>query len=151
MSSNDISETKTLNALTVDRLQVVSRTLGVQIPTYPTKSEQIRRLLESPRFELGRALREFSRDELREACRANDLDDSGRARVDLAAQILQIRPPSADFETLGNEPSDAVLAELGLPTPGAIVICRQRQYLVEDVQRPEATPYNTQVMTRVRM
>ncbi|HEY8427513.1 MAG TPA: DISARM system SNF2-like helicase DrmD, partial [Sandaracinaceae bacterium] len=119
--------------------------MGVPLPD-GKKEEQIEHLVRTGRLEFRDLLAQLQRDELKAACRAHQLDDSGRARADLQARLLLARgetvasaPPPPLF-TRGKPPGYA-------PQPGDIVACRHRQWLVEDVVPPPAPKH----ATRVRM
>lgn len=127
---------KTLAALTQNRLLDLSREMGIQIPKTATKDQQVERLANAHTFRIDVALQNFTRDELRRACQNNGIDDTGRARMELARRLLK-NESLDEFSSLSNEPSDAFLAARGLPTVGEIVVCRQRQYLVVRVQESQ--------------
>jgi hypothetical protein len=76
-------------------------------------------------------IRMLSRDELKQACRAHGLDDSGRSHTELASRLL-----GRSFETATlPAPLFAGTSRTSgdLPEPGDIVQVRHRQYLVEEV------------------
>ena len=137
----------TLNTLTRSRLREIGRIINLDFPTSISKADQVSTILRFPSFNYGVFLREFTRDELQAACRKNEIDDSGRSRIQLARRLLTVvedastlgQEPTdstldeASFFSLGKETTDARLSELGLPSPGQIVLCRQKQYLVEEV------------------
>ena len=68
-----------LLALTKDRMAELGRRVGVALRS-GTKKDYVDRLSESARLPFRDLLAQMKRDELRAACRAHDLDDSGRAR-----------------------------------------------------------------------
>ncbi len=138
--------TKTvLSVLTKGRLADVGRSVGVPLPE-AKKDEQVQLLAATGRVDFRELLAQLQRDELKAACRAHGLDDSGRARAELQARLLLARgealesaPPPPLF-TRGKPPGYA-------PKAGDIVACRHRQWLVEDVVPPPAPKH----ATRVRM
>jgi hypothetical protein len=88
-----------LSVLTRDRLVDIGRTLGVSVPVGAKKERQIETLTASRELEFGPLLSALRRDELKAACRAFDLDDSGRASFRI----------SSDWQTgcsAATEPSD---------------------------------------------
>ena len=100
--------------------------LELRLPTSATKAVLARRVADA-RVPMRRLLPLLRRDELRDACRAFDLDAELRARSALIAQIAEAAGESvADLED-GSRPADA------LPQPDDLVVVRQRQYLVESV------------------
>ena len=123
-----------LEVLTKSRLAAVGRELGVPLSAGATKEAQIEVLASSFALGFPELLRSLGRDELRAACRAHGLDDSGRARPALMARLLA---------AAGTETSAAVSpvltssARRTRPAPGDIVQVRHRQYLVEEVVSPE--------------
>ncbi len=134
-----------LGALTKARLQELGRSVGLPIPDL-TRDEQAEILARTGRIHFRELLSQLGREELKAACRAHGIDDSGRARADLQNRLLLARgeaidsaPPPAMF-TRGEIPRYA-------PKPGDIVACRHRQWLVEHV----APPPEPKHATRVRM
>jgi hypothetical protein len=134
-----------LSVLTKSRLADVGRSLGVPLPD-GKKDEQVQLLVQTGRVDFRGLLAQLQRDELKAACRAHELDDSGRARADLQNRLLMARgealesaPPPPLF-TRGQPPGYA-------PKPGDIVACRHRQWLVEDMVPPPQPKH----ATRVRM
>jgi SNF2 family DNA or RNA helicase len=134
-----------LYVLSKPRLIALGRDVDIVVPPSATKEEQVKTLVVSGRLPFHDLLRRLGRDELKAACRAHGLEDAGRARPELAARILKARkgpesaPPSALF----------LAREIARHTPrrGDVVLCRHRQWLVEEVvQAPEAGQ-----STRVRM
>ena len=122
-----------LEVLTKSRLAAVGRELGVLVPASGTKEAQVEILASSPALALSELLRLLGRDELRAACRAHGLDDSGRSRPALMARLLE-----AAGDGISQPVASAVStsARRSRPEPGDIVHVRHRQYLVEDVVPP---------------
>jgi superfamily II DNA or RNA helicase len=88
----------------------------------------------------------LGRDELKTACRAHAIDDSGRSRTELAARILSARDPGGSAPPVamaGKRPPNGELI------PGAVAIVRHRQYLVTHVVPPDAS--RPRDMTLVRL
>jgi hypothetical protein len=77
-----------LDLLTKARLATVGRELGVPLPGSGTKEAQIEALASSSVLGLPGLLDSLGRDEVRAACRAHGLDDSGRSRPALLARLL---------------------------------------------------------------
>ncbi len=135
-----------LSTLRKKRLADVGRAVGLPLLDTLSRTEQVTLLVRSGRLRFRELLADLGRDELKAACRAHDLDDSGRARADLQSRLLLAHgeamdsaPPPALF-TCGEIPRYA-------PKPGDIVACRHRQWLVEDVVPPPEPKH----ATRVRM
>ncbi len=131
---------KTVQALTAEgvlgvlpkaRLVELGRDLDVALSPSLTKERQVKTLLSSGRLRFRDLLRHLGRDELKAACRAHGLDDTGRARAALQARLLAAKggkdtaPPKPMF-TAGE------IARY-VPRAGDIVLCRHRQWLVDDV------------------
>jgi hypothetical protein len=125
------SSRSVLEALTRSRLAAVGRELGVPVTASGTKEAQIGALVSSPVLDLPGLLRLMGRDELRAACRAHDLDDSGRARPVLMARLLEAAG-NGDASPL----SVAAPVRRIRPEAGDIVHVRHRQYLVEEAVPP---------------
>ncbi|MEZ4364024.1 MAG: DISARM system SNF2-like helicase DrmD [Kofleriaceae bacterium] len=120
-----------MSALPKGRLVELGRELAVAVPSSATKEQQIERLAKTAGLDLATVIRLLSRDELRLACKAHGLDDSGRSRLALATRLLGHTPaPGALPAPLF---SGGARATSDLPEPGDIVRVRHRQYLVEDV------------------
>ena len=140
------SSQSVLHVLSKARLLDLARDLGVALSAAGTKEQQVGALLESRRVQFRELLRALGRDELKAACRAHGLDDSGRDRPLLAARLLEAHgaadsaPPPPIFG-VGEAPRYA-------PRPGDIVACRHRQWLVETVDGP---PLLSDRHTRVRL
>ena len=134
-----------LSVLPKPRLAALGRDLDVAVPNVGTKETQVQPLWGSGRVQLRELLGRLKRDELKAACRAHGLDDSGRARQSLSARLLEARegpdsaPPASVF-------SAAEVAR-HVPHAGDVVVCRHRQWLVEDAGLPETEGE----MTRVRL
>jgi Helicase conserved C-terminal domain/SNF2-related domain len=145
MPSPAPSSRSVLSTLPKARLVDLGRNRGVQLEASKTKDEQLDALLGTGLVRFGDLLAELGRDELKAACRAHGLDDSGRARQALASRLLgahgaaESAPPPSAFK--------AYEIPRYAPHPGDIVACRHRQWLVEDVV-PPPEPRNA---TRVRM
>ena len=124
---------KVLAVLTKGRLAELGRELAVALPVSATKETQIERLVRAAEPTMATLARFLTRDELKAACRAAGLDDTGRARGDLARRLLgeqakegTIPPPIFGAPSFPRE----------LPRAGDIVEVRHRQWLVEDVAQP---------------
>ncbi len=122
-----------LEVLTKPRLAVIGREVGVSIPASGTKEAQIEALASSSALDLPVLLRSLGRDELRAACRAHGLDDSGRSRPALMARLLAAAGNGANAPGLS---AISVSARRSRPEAGDIVQVRHRQYLVEEVAPP---------------
>ncbi|MFO7565019.1 MAG: DISARM system SNF2-like helicase DrmD [Enhygromyxa sp.] len=119
-----------LQALTHARIAELARDLGVIIPgESSTKAARVHALRQSTALALGDALAWMTRDELKAALRAHGLDDSGRARADLAGRLR-----TAAGEAQRREP--ALARDPHVPVVGAVVRVRHRQWLVEAVTPP---------------
>jgi SNF2-related domain len=139
------SSRSVLQTLPKPRLVDLGRDRGVQLELNKTKDEQVEQLLDTGLVRFGDLLGVLNRDELKAACRAHGLDDSGRARQALASRLIgahgaaESAPPPSLFK--------AYQIPHYAPHRGDIVVCRHRQWLVEDVVSPPE-PRNA---TRVRM
>jgi len=139
----DVSSRSVLAALPKARLVDLGRSFGVALATSTTKEQQVEALLGTGLVRFRELLQQLGREELRVVCRAHGLDDSGRARPLLAARILEAHgaadsvPPKPLF----------VADELPryAPRPGDILVCRHRQWLVEEVHPPPKPEQLTRV------
>jgi hypothetical protein len=105
--------------------------MSVRVPPESTKEEQVGALQRANLPDVPRLLSWLTRDELRSVCRAHGLDDSGRARRVLVTRIAQMYKPG---HSAPPPPESERSRELGAPpVAGDLVLCRQRQYLVEEV------------------
>lgn len=112
----------------------LGRAMSVRVPPDSTKEEQVSALQRAALPDLPQLLNWLTRDELRSVCRAHGLDDSGRARRTLATRIAQMYKPG---HSAPPPPESERSRELGAPpVAGDLVLCRQRQYLVEEVVPP---------------
>lgn len=123
-----------LEVLTKSRLAAVGRELGVPLSPSATKEAQVDALASSPALVFPELLRSLGRDELRAACRAHGLDDSGRARPALMARLLAATGTDTAAAASPVSPSPVRRTR---PEPGDIVQVRHRQYLVEEIVSPE--------------
>ncbi len=124
-----------LSVLTRERLIELGRAAGVSVPAGARKERQVEVLVRAGGLDFAALLVALRRDELKAACRAFGLDDSGRARQPLAKRLLTARgeegsAPRAIFEPQ-IEPGE-------VPRAGDVVRVRHRQYLVEEVVPPTA-------------
>ena len=119
-----------LDVLSKPRLVALGREIGVSVAPSATKEAQVA-VLAGASPGLSSLLRSLGRDELRAACRAHGLDDSGRSRPALMARLLEAADaadaslPVAAFTTLPIGRSR--------PEAGDVVRVRHRVYLVEEV------------------
>jgi hypothetical protein len=122
-----------LAALSKSRLAEIAREFGLRLPERASRDEQARVLADAARPALADLLRLLGRDELRAACRAQGLDDSGRARAALMRRLLDAgdSPPSPIPAHAARRRTRA-----DLPEPGDVVQARHRQWLVEEVVAP---------------
>jgi hypothetical protein len=80
-----------LQVVSKARLAELGRDLSVGLPSSGTKEQQVERLIRASNVDLSGLGRLLTRDELKLACRAHGLDDSGRSRVTLPVSFS--RPP----------------------------------------------------------
>jgi type I restriction enzyme M protein len=80
-----------LNVLTKPHLIALGRDVDVTVPPTATKDAQIAALVGSGKFHFRELLRRLGRDDLKAACRAHEIDDSGRAREQLSVRLLAAR------------------------------------------------------------
>jgi superfamily II DNA or RNA helicase len=132
-----------LSVLQKARVLEVGREFGVVVPATGTKDTLVEALATSGQVRFQDVLGALGRDELKAACRAHGLDDSGRARPALAARLLQAHGAGDSV------PPPPIFAAREIPRyaprPGDIVQVRHRQYLALDVQAPPAPGHHTLV------
>ncbi|MDY0001367.1 MAG: DISARM system SNF2-like helicase DrmD [Polyangia bacterium] len=131
-----------LSVLTKARLEDLGRQLGLVLPVEGKKDELVEAMVKSGQVRFQNLLRSLGRDELKSACRAHGLDDSGRARPLLAGRLIEAHGEEA-------EPPEILFAVDEIPryapTPGDIVQVRHRQWLVEEVTPPPEPRHATAV------
>jgi hypothetical protein len=136
------SSRSVLSVLTKSRLEDLGRQLGLVLPMDGKKDELVSALAASGQAPFAELLRTLGRDELKTACRAHGLDDTGRARPLLAGRLLEAHgvdaAPPAPLFSAHDIPRYA-------PHPGDIVQVRHRQWLVEEVAPPPAEKHATAV------
>ena len=116
---------------------------AIAIPPHGSKEEQVEALVATNSIRFRELLGALGRDELKAACRSHGLDDSGRARPQLAARLLQAR---GSVETAPPKPLFvANQIPRYAPRQGDIVQVRHRQWLVEAVVPPPAEGDSTLV------
>jgi hypothetical protein len=134
-----------LEVLSKPRLVAVGREAGVAVPAAATKEAQVAALVASP-LGLTDLLRSLGRDELRAACRAHGLDDSGRSRPALMERLLAASDAGFDGDAgaaLPVSPFAVPPLRRSLPEAGDVVRVRHRVYLVEEVVAPGRLRTNT--------
>lgn len=131
-----------LAVLTKQRLLELGRELSVALPTSAPKEVQIERLVRGAEPPMGTLLQFLTRDELKAACRASGLDDSGRARRELARRLLG---PQASADTIPPPVFGAPRVHREVPDVGDVVTVRHRQWLVEEVVSPPLSADATRV------
>jgi len=122
-----------LDTLTQDRLTFFGRSFDVGLPAKGKKQEQITALTRPGALQIRDILRAMTRDELRAACRRLELDDTSASRVDLMDRLSS---------ELGSEVTEEpeFLSGVGnidpwMPRQGNVVLVRQRNHLVEAVEK----------------
>ena len=138
----DVSSRSVLAALPKARLADLGRSFGVALAT-GTKEQQVDALLGTGLVRFRDLLQQLGREELRVVCRAHGLDDSGRARPLLAARILEAHGAADSVPPKPLFVADAIPRYA--PRPGDIVVCRHRQWLVEEVHPPPEPEQLTRV------
>jgi hypothetical protein len=78
-----------LQTLSRARLAELAQGLAVLVPPGATRDQQADAVAGAGRLRFRELVESLGRDELRVACRAHGLDDTGRARPALAARLLQ--------------------------------------------------------------
>ena len=89
-----------LGTLTVKRLGGLCDSFELERPASARKDDLIELLARSKRASFEAVLAELKRDELKEICRAHDLDDAGKEKEPLVARILGREPaPEPELPT----------------------------------------------------
>lgn len=133
MTAAPASVSSILSALTIARIHELGRDAGLA-PRGSKKDELIGAVARTERLGVRRLLSQLRRDELRAACRAHGLDDSGRARQALMQRLLESfgahdsAPPPPLFT--------ATAPGRDTPNEGDTVVARHRQWLVDEVRSP---------------
>ncbi len=131
-----------LNVLSKARLNQLARELDVGLlpdtQKAAQKSAQIASIV-AAESALDALLPRLTRDELRAACRAHELDHTGRSRAELMSRL------GIALEPAEPEPERQLHYELGLPYAGDIAVVRHRQYMVERVHPAPEPDQQTRV------
>ncbi|MGE3752771.1 MAG: DISARM system SNF2-like helicase DrmD [Planctomycetota bacterium] len=134
MPTTKPSAASLLAILTKARLVDLGREYGLSVRSDVTKDEQIRHLTGDDGLTIDQALRWMGREELRAACRAHGLDDSGRARAGLAKRLAEVA--GVDEAAAAIPLFRPRMGSKDVPHAGDIAQVRHRQYLVEKVIPP---------------
>ncbi|GAB4209394.1 MAG: DISARM system SNF2-like helicase DrmD [Sandaracinaceae bacterium] len=132
-----------LSTLPKSRLLELGRDYGVALDPGLAREVLAEALAGSGKVLFRDLLGRLGRDELRAACRAHQLDASGRARPELQARLLQAHGGAASV--LPPPLFRAHEVPRYAPRAGDIVSCRHRQWLVEEVIAPPAERHATRV------
>ena len=134
-----------LGTLTKDRLVEFGRFFDVSLAKKTTRDEQISTLLSVGSIDFEAALGFLRREELKAACRAHGLDDTGRARSSLIERLAVARGDEKPSRKTTGEVFRAEAKQRFLPEVGDIVQVRHRQWLVEDLVAPPEPKQQTLV------
>lgn len=117
-----------LGVLSKARLGQLAREMSVALPLDAQKAMQVARIAQA-QSDLTTLLPRLTRDELRAACGARELDHKGRSRAELMSRLgVEQKPatPEADRQ---------IHHELGLPYAGDSAVVRHRQDMGECASR----------------
>ena len=129
------SKRSALETLTKARLLELDRGFEVGTPQNHAKAEFTDALASSKKASFEKVLALLSRDELKDICRAHQLDDSGRAKDVIVARILgrEESPTAKPASTPSAKTSDAGPAsepeQIELPTEGKLEFEALKGYL----------------------
>ena len=84
-----------LEALTKRSLSVLVHHFGLDIATSRPKADHVDALAGSKTASFAAILAELKRSDLKDICRAHELDDSGKEKAPIAARILGEEPAPA--------------------------------------------------------
>lgn len=143
MDASAPSTRSVLGLLAKSRVVDLGRHVGVAVPLVATKDEQIGLLVKSGLVTFRSLMGTLGRDELKAACRAHGLDDTGRARQMLAHRLLEAHGAVDSVAPLSLFRANEIPRYA--PRPGDIVQVRHRQWLAEDVIPPPAPGHATRV------
>lgn len=87
-----------LEALTKKRLTQLVRAFELDVPSSRPKAELVDALASSKKASFRLILDELNRTELKDICRAHDMDDSGKLKAKITARILGEEPADAPTE-----------------------------------------------------
>jgi hypothetical protein len=132
-----------LQTLSKARLLELGQAFSIALPGGVTREQQADLLARAGRIRFRDLLGSLGRDELRAACRAHGLDDSSRARPELAARLLAAH--GAAESSLPPPLFAAREVPRYAPRTGDIVQVRNRQWLVEEVLAPPEEGHATRV------
>jgi type I restriction enzyme M protein len=110
-----VTKRTALDVLTVKRLARVCDAFELDRVGLTRKDDLVDRLAHSKRASLARILDMLNRQELKEICRAHELDDSGKETAKIAARILGDVPPATDTADAPKPPKPARLSRSAQP------------------------------------
>lgn len=157
------SKRQVLGALSRPELQAIAERYGLDVVDRRVREDLIEATASSRRVVLAEILETYSRDRLKELCRALALDDRGKEKALLVERLVGKKPkvgpvyeavppaPAMARQQLPRytpsaPPSGLRPARADLPpTAGALAEVRQRQYVIEDVVAAEGE------LTRVKL
>ncbi|HBH7896602.1 TPA: hypothetical protein KDX51_001456 [Vibrio parahaemolyticus] len=123
-----------LRGLSRLRLAEIARFYGLALPN-KSREEQVGYMLATIDVRFNTLLEQLTREELRRACRAHGLDDTGRSRLALADVLVSSFDGDVDKNDINSLFSTCKTKREG-PVPGDVIRLRHRQWLVEDVVSP---------------
>ncbi|WP_199189190.1 DISARM system SNF2-like helicase DrmD [Photobacterium sp. GB-27] len=123
-----------LRGLSRLRLAEIARFYGLALPN-KSREEQVGYMLATIDVRFNTLLEQLTREELRRACRAHGLDDTGRSRLALADVLVSSFDGDVDKNDIDSLFSTCKTKREG-PVPGDVIRLRHRQWLVEDVVSP---------------
>jgi hypothetical protein len=156
------SKRQVLGLLTRPELQDIADRYQLDVADRRVRDDLIEAAAAGRKVSLGEVLADYARDRLKELCRSLDLDDSGKEKAPLVERLVGKkektpveRPapasPTVEAPRLVEKGTPLMRLQSNGPTlapvAGALAEVRQRQYLIEDVIKPEGP----EQLTRVRL
>lgn len=122
-----------LEALKKKRLAQLVHEFGLDVATSRPKGELVDAIAASKTASFAAVLAQLNRSELKDICRAHELDDSGKEKAAIVARLLGQSPaPTPAAPTLASEPASASEGEqlgLELPPDGKLTIPELERHL----------------------
>jgi len=126
------SKRSALTTLTRARLLELADLFELGLPRATAKGEIVEALAHSKRASFTRLLDALKREELKEICRAHDLDDGGREKSAIRDRLLGVAADEAPATPPAAPPPSAAPAQLSMLAPGLLGLRRVLELLPDD-------------------
>ena len=118
-----------LSELTAEELRANAEYYELEVTDRRVKAQLVDALAGSRSARVDEILADLSRDRLKELCRAFDLDDSGRKKVDLVVRLMVPAGATKSDRVAGPPSPSRSAAEPSSPTEEVLSVAQLEQYL----------------------